>query len=277
MRPWKLALARTPVLGRCLLTVLRAKVGWAYLRPGQRNLLKWLFTSRELTNFTYDLEEDNRHYLAAMIADVSGQPYQVVLGYFREVEGDAELRAHLESATRTSELAFMADSPVRYGRRIGWYALARALKPKVVIETGIDKGLGSCVLTAALRRNSREGAAGRYYGMDINPKAGYLLSGEYAKYGQVLYGDSIESLRAFEGSIDLFITDSDHSADYEAREYHVIADKLSPGAVILGDNAHCNDKLLQFSLANGRRFLFFKEQPKDHWYPGGGIGISFKR
>ena len=277
MRPWKQLLVRIPVLGRCLLTVLRAKVGWAYLRPAQCNLLKWLLTSRELTNFTYDLEEDNRHYLAAMIADVSGQPYQVVLGYFREVEGDAELRAHLESATRTSELAFMADSPVRYGRRIGWYALARALKPKVVIETGIDKGLGSCVLTAALRRNSREGAAGRYYGMDINPKAGYLLSGEYAKYGQVLYGDSIESLRAFEGSIDLFITDSDHSADYEAREYHVIADKLSPGAVILGDNAHCNDKLLQFSLANGRRFLFFKEQPKDHWYPGGGIGISFKR
>ena len=277
MRTLNLALARTPVLGRCLLTVLRAKVGWAYLRPAQCNLLKWLFTSRELTNFTCDLEDDTRHYLAALIADVSGQPYQVVLGYFRELEGDVELRAHLESATRTSELAFMADSQVRYGRRIGWYALVRALKPKVVIETGIDKGLGSCVLSAALRRNSREGAAGRYYGTDINPKAGYLLSGEYAKYGQVLYGDSIESLRAFEGNIDLFINDSDHSAEYEAREYEVIASKLSPRAVVLGDNSHVTDKLLQFSLATGRQFAFFKEQPKDHWYPGGGIGISFKR
>ena len=37
-----------------------------------------------------------------------------------------------------------------YGRRLGWYALVRALKPRTVVETGADKGLGSCVL-AALR------------------------------------------------------------------------------------------------------------------------------
>lgn len=30
-----------------------------------------------------------------------------------------------------------------------------------------------------------------------------------------------------------------------------------------------------FSRQYGRSFLMFKEQPKDHWYPGAGIGISF--
>ena len=171
----------------------------------------------------------------------------------------------------------MADKTAYFARRVGWYALARALRPKTIIETGVDKGLGACVLTAALKRNNEEGYEGRYYGIDINPKAGYLLSGDYANYGCILYGDSIEVLNKFNGNIDLFINDSDHSENYEANEYKTIADKLSKSAVILGDNSHCTDKLLEFSLEQNRQFVFFQETPKDHWYPGAGIGISFVR
>jgi hypothetical protein len=92
-----------------------------------------------------------------------------------------------------------------------------------------------------------------------------------------LYGDSIESLKKLDVAIDLFINDSDHSADYEAEEYKIIADKLSERAFVLGDNSHVTDKLLEFSLATNRQFIFFKEKPLNHWYPGAGIGISFKR
>jgi hypothetical protein len=132
-------------------------------------------------------------------------------------------------------------------------------------------------LTAALKRNKEEGFEGRYYGTDINPNAGYLLSGDYANYGRILYGDSIESLKKFDGIIDLFINDSDHSSAYEAEEYRTVADKLSEHAIILGDNSHSTDKLLEFSLATKRRFVFFQEKPLEHWYPGAGIGISFRR
>ena len=104
-----------------------------------------------------------------------------------------------------------------------------------------------------------------------------MFSGNYAKYGRILYGDSIESLRKFDGVIDLFINDSDHSADYEAEEYRTVAGMLSERAVILGDNSHCSNKLLEFSLKTNRHFVFFHEKPEAHWYPGAGIGISFKR
>jgi predicted O-methyltransferase YrrM len=197
--------------------------------------------------------------------------------YIKEIEEDRELRKHIQDVTAKSALSITADKTVRFGRRIGWYALTRALKPKTVIESGVDKGLGSCVLAAALKRNKEEGYEGQYYGTDINPEAGYLLSGDYANYGCILYGDSIESLRNFDGMIDLFINDSDHSADYEAEEYKTIANKLSEHAIILGDNSHYTDKLLEFSLRTGRHFVFFREEPRDHWYPGAGIGISFKR
>ena len=35
------------------------------------------------------------------------------------------------------------------------------------------------------------------------------------------------------------------------------------------------DKNLNFSMINKRNFVLFKEKPKNHWYPGAGIGISY--
>lgn len=271
------AIARAPLVGRILLIFPRAKVAFSYFREPLAHLLRWLFGSREITNFTYHLDESHERYLAALIAEVTSSSYRDCLAYIEEIKNDGELREHIVRATEQSDLAFIADREVRYGRRVGWYAFVRVMKPKIVIETGVDKGLGACVLTAALKRNNEEGHAGHYYGTDINPDAGYLLSGAYADHGNILCGDSIESLNQFEEPIDLFINDSDHSEDYEAREYLAVQEKLSEHAVVLGDNAHCSDKLFEFSLATNRHFLFFHEKPHKHWYPGGGIGVSFKR
>ena len=123
-------------------------------------------------------------------------------------------------------------------------------------------------------RNSAEGNPGRYYGTDLRKTAGELLTPPYSDVGSVLYGDSLESLRNFREPIGLFINDSDHSADYEYNEYRTVREKLEPGAIIIGDNSHVTSMLAQFSEETGRRFVFFAERPKDHWYPGSGIGIS---
>lgn len=111
--------------------------------------------------------------------------------------------------------------------------------------------------------------------MDLRPEAGYLLSGKYAEFGEILRGDSIESLQRFDKAIDVFINDSDHSIDYETREYQTIAPRLHAGSFIIGDNSHVTPALRDFAIATGRRFLFFHEKPYRHWYPGGGIGLAF--
>jgi predicted O-methyltransferase YrrM len=282
MKRLKMAIARMPIAGDFLLGIwvffaYRARPALSYARRTFSNLFTWMLKSRETTNFTYDLEDRNKRYLASLIADVTNQPFEVIESYIREVETDSALHKHIRDSTVKSDQALIADKDVRYGRRVGWYALVRSLKPRVVVETGVDKGLGACLLTAALRKNATENHQGRYFGTDIDPAAGYLLSGEYANYGRILYGDSIESLRTLEGEIDLFINDSDHSSKYEADEYRTIAHKLSKDAIILGDNSHATDALLEFSLETNRHFVFFQEKPKDHWYPGAGIGISFSR
>jgi predicted O-methyltransferase YrrM len=246
-----------------------------YFRPKLVLLIRKTFGTGEVTNFTYDLSEKNLRYLAHTISLVTSRPVAEIAGYIAEARRDAGLKAHIVNATRDRGLPLRHDVECLFGRRLGWYALARVLHPKVVVETGVDRGHGAALLCAALLRNASEGFPGRYYGLDIAPGAGWLLSGPYAAAGTIVYGDAIASLHAFNGAIDLYINDSDHSADYEYREYVTIANKLSPQAVVLGDNAHATDKLSLFSEQTGRRFLFFREEPVDHWYPGAGIGISF--
>lgn len=267
-------LSRTPGVGTVLVFLYRFKTGFlSAIRPFSVFLL-WLVKSREYTNYTYDLEPRNKRHLAAFVAHVVGRPYSEVLGYIQEIEDDTDLKGTIAEGVSKEGRGANAEMP--YGRRLGWYALVRALKPRFVVETGVDKGLGACVLTAALRRNAMEGSEGRYVGTDINPEAGHLLRGEYARYGEILYGDSIGSLGMLTDQIDIFINDSEHSAEYEAREYATVLDKLSDNALIVGDNAHVTDCLMRFALNTNRHFLFFREEPAGHWYGGAGIGVAFR-
>ena len=258
---------------RIPLRLLRAS---RYYNKRYLQILKWGFSSREGGNYTYDLTESNMTYLAHIVSIASGATFLEIQSYINEARKDKLLETHIIKETRRSPQSSYADLRVSFGRRLGWYAFVRALRPKVIIETGIDKGLGSVLLCSALLRNKSDGFEGRYYGTDINPDAGYLLSAPYSEVGEVLYGDSIESLKRFNRNIDLFINDSDHSKGYEKEEYRTVQSKLSPGAYILGDNSHITDELATFSSETGRLFLFFKEEPCNHWYPGGGIGISFR-
>lgn len=245
----------------------------AYIWPIVRTWIGWLFRSRENSNFTYDLTERCQIYLAAGLSALLGERYETVRKYMDEIQEDSEFNDHIRRLQRKHPLRYRTDPEPCVGRRMVWYAIVRMTKPALVVETGVDQGMGAVVLCAALKRNAAEGHPGQYRGTDINPQAGYFLKGEYAEFGEVLYGDSLQSLTKL-SNIDVFINDSDHSADYELAEYEMIRDKLTSGAIILGDNAHVTPRLAEFSLRNGRRFIFLAEEPARHWYRGGGVGVS---
>jgi|688.fasta_scaffold279811_1 predicted O-methyltransferase YrrM len=235
--------------------------------------LIWTGRKTENSNFYYDLTDKNTLELAQLISIVCKIEPTKAEAYLNEARQDMELRAHLRETLQADNS--MKDSNLQLGRRIGWYAVIRAMKPKLVVETGVHQGVGAVTIISALMRNSEEGCTGRYLGTDIDPEAGVLLTGKYLDFGELLYGDSIESLERISEKVDIFINDSDHSEVYEAREYEVITSKLGAGSIILGDNSHVTDALLKHSISKQRKFLFFKEEPKSHWYPGGGIGVSF--
>jgi GT2 family glycosyltransferase/Flp pilus assembly protein TadD/predicted O-methyltransferase YrrM len=253
----------------------RLKLALGYFEPQLQHILDWLVASKETTNLTYDLTVLNKAHLQWFIALVTGTPGATIARYFHELEQDEQLKAHVRQLTLASQQRFTADEIARYGRRLGWYAIVRAMKPKVIVETGVDKGLGTCVLAAAVMKNQAEGFPGHVYATEIDPKGGFLLQPPYTQFGTILYGDSIQTLQKFPHPIDLAVCDSAHTAEYERGEYEAIRDKLPNGSLIISDNAHVTHELANFATASGKQFLFFQEKPGSHFYPGAGIGIAF--
>jgi len=250
----------------------RSRIVSRYLKPQNKLARAWIWKRTENDNFYYDLTEANRADLAHLVSLTTGVSVSEVKGYIAELAMDSEIRNHISNSWQSNPA--LKDAYVGLGRREGWYAFVRALKPKIVIETGVSHGVGACVIASALLRNREEGFAGQYLGTDWDESAGFLLSERYKEAGRIIYGDSITTLESLDLEVDLFINDSDHSFEYEAREYQVIKSKLSKSAFILGDNSHVSPSLREFADMSGRGFAFFKEVPKDHWYPGAGIGIS---
>jgi len=232
--------------------------------------VRWLVLSREHTNFTYDLEPRNVEHLTWFVAAVADAPVGEIREYLAELEDDRALREHLERRAVMSPRRGLTDRRVRYGRRAGWYALVRALRPVHVVETGTDKGLGTCVLAAAMIKNE----GGRVTTIDTSDAAGSLLGGVYAGVVDRLIGDSVALLPSLD-PVDLFIHDSLHTVEHEAAELE--AAPMTRGVVALSDNAHVTDVLAGWAARTSRHFLYFQERPRGHWYPGAGIGAAWRR
>jgi hypothetical protein len=233
-----------------------------------------LFLSREQSNYTYDLTPRNEKYLARLLAVVLKRDVSEMEGYLFELLQNFELRDFLSETIRASRYRYSTDETPRYGRRMGWYAVIRAVKPGVVVETGIHNGLGSAVCCEALKRNGEEGFPGKYIGVDIAPGSGWMIGDRYSGVADLRFRDAAEEFRRMTEQVDVYINDADHREEFELQEYNVAASRLSSNALILGDNAHASNALADFSDAKGRRFVFFREEPVGHWYGGAGIGIS---
>jgi hypothetical protein len=225
----------------------------------------------ELDNFTYDIA--NRDELCDFIAGTLNQDRDTVAGYIREIEDDASFRNELNAKLRMRR---DRKSVALYGRRVGWYCIVRCMRSRVVIETGVHDGLGSSVLLQALYRNRAEGHEGQLFGIDINPKAGWLIPDRLRDHMTLLIEDSAVAVPriASEQAVDLFIHDSDHSYAHELKEFQTVASGLAPAAIVLSDNSHVTTALKDFAAASGRSYAFWQEKPENHFYPGSGIGVS---
>ena len=215
-------------------------------------------------------------HLAWTLVPITEKSYDQIRGVINEIVTDMNLKRHITEWHPKGNYAQITDPVARYGRRILWYVLVRTLKPGVIIESGVHTGLGTCVLSAAIIKNRAEGFKGNLYAVDIDPKAGGLVQSTYKDVVKLSIQDSLGYLRTFDKSIDLFIHDSDHTAQHELSEYQIIKDKLSSEAVIISNNAHVTDVLPDFAAKTGLCFTCFQESPIHHFYPGAGVGIAYK-
>ncbi len=268
-------IAKYTPLGRLALIPIRLAWGLTYPLRQAGQVARWAFQSKEYYNHSYHLTRLNRDYLVSYVAVVSGHPEAVIDQYVRELEQDETFREQLRQLTRQSRDRHNCDVEPRYGRRLGWYALVRATRPRVVVETGVDRGLGTAVLAAAMKRNADDGIPGMVHATDIIPECGHLLGEPGKRYCKIHLGDSVETLKKFAEPVDLFLHDSDHREEYEWAEFLAIEPRLHAGSIVLSDNSQQSPKLREFARRLNRQFLYFQDQPAEHWWPGDGIGAAF--
>lgn len=235
----------------------------------------WSKKRTENYNFYYDITEKNLIDLCHLMSTIFLEDYNTVYSYANELKNNRDLISfiHREFADDPK----MKDAKIAFARRIGWYVLIRITRPRKVVETGVHQGVGALVITSALMKNFEEGNHGSYLGIDIDPNSGVLFKGKYAEVGEIKIGDSIDILKGLSGTVDLFISDSDHENEYENNEYEAFLPFLKDNSIIISDNSHANSVLADFSLKHNRNYFFFAESPLNHWYPGAGIGFSIAK
>jgi hypothetical protein len=244
------------------------------IRERPLDVLRYVLLDPELDNFTYPLA--NERELAAFVGQALGIPESQVQGYFEEVRRDPELTAGLRKA---SGRRLDRKRTVHFGRRLGWYAAVRALAPAVVVETGIHEGLGSLLLLRALERNAEQGVDGRLISVDIDPGAGWLVAPHLRGRWQPIFASTFDALEpALDGlEVGVMIHDSDHTYDCERFEFETAAAHAAPVVALISDNAHGDTALPDVAKSLGVEYRLFLERPKNHFYPGAGLGLSILR
>lgn len=263
-------LADTPAASAIALPARLKEVGKAEWKFS-RDSVTWLLQSKEHTNYTYDLTDVNIGQLEWFIANMTGRHIDETRGYFAELRNDIELAEHVAERSRLGSRRRLADPVARWGRRLGWYALVRSIRPSCVVETGTDKGLGSLAIASALLRNH----CGYLVTIDLNPTSGWLIADRWASVIDRRIGDSLQILSGLASPVDMFLHDSLHTVEHESEEYRLVEPKLTSNALVLSDNAEAHPTLMRWAEQTGRRYSFFREEPSGHWYGGGGIGAAY--
>ena len=88
-------------------------------------IIKWMFNSNEDTNYTYDPEEKNLDELYKLFENIFEINY-------------SKIKDYLKNKIETSNFKNFADTEIKYSRKIGWYIIARIIKPKNHWYPGID-------------------------------------------------------------------------------------------------------------------------------------------
>ena len=150
------------------------------------------------------------------------------------------------------------------------YVVCRALKPRVVVETGVGSGVTTSFILQALAANGE----GRLWSIDLPPIGSEQFAGSFVPQPlrsrwTLLRGRSRDLLPRLLSDLpapDVFLHDSLHTTRNMTFEFHTAWQKMNSGGVLLSDDIHmsnafarfANDKQIGLSLVGNRFGVAFK-------------------
>jgi predicted O-methyltransferase YrrM len=137
------------------------------------------------------------------------------------------------------------------------YVLCRAIKPRIVVETGVASGVSTTFILDALWKNR----LGKLYSLDLPPpygeqtlflpegKVGWLVPDELKSKWDLVLGKTSETLTPLLyklNRIDMFLHDSEHTYENMMYEMKTAWPFLSPRGILFVDDAKCNTAFSDF-------------------------------
>jgi hypothetical protein len=233
--------------------------------------LRYVLWDPEVESHSYEVE--NVGELAQFVAALLDVPERQVLEYVGELDVDPELNERLRRQTRWRFDVKTGPPP---GSRLLWYALARTLKPRLIVETGIYQGLGSLVLLRALEQNAREGVEGSLLSIDADPDAGTLVHPRVQGRWRKVVGMTNEILESeLDGqAVGMMIQDTGHTYENQSFEFGVVHAHRAERLVLIDNGGGQTDALRDLCARAGGVYQHFRDRPLNHFYPAGGSGVG---
>jgi predicted O-methyltransferase YrrM len=140
------------------------------------------------------------------------------------------------------------------------YAVARAMRPEVIVETGVGNGISSSYWLLACHLNGK----GRVYSIDIGngeflppgKPTGWIVPGYLRSRWTLRLGDAwdvLPQLLAEAGELDIFVHDSCHSYEHMNFEFDQAYPRIRAGGLLMSDDVEFNSAYHDFICARGVR------------------------
>jgi len=144
----------------------------------------------------------------------------------------------------------------------GMWAVTRHLRPEVVVETGVARGLSTAAVLAAMRSNGM----GHLFSIDLpevkmvrDGESGVAVNAELRDRWTLLRGGSrrlLPKLLDRVAPVDVFLHDSLHTASNMTFEMEAAWLTLRSGGILFVDDADQNEAFLNFVVRHGGSHCF---------------------
>ena len=176
-----------------------------------------------------------------------------IRAFLEEPFDDTEFANHLKRATKLVGQSALSTADLYAKKALILYAAARALKPQIVVETGVANGVSSSYLLLAMQKNR----TGELHSIEMGDSsvilkgktAGWLVP-QYLRERWTLHIGLSEAilpglLRGLP-PLDLFIHDSLHTYEHMMLEFELAFPYLKAGGLLVADDAVWNSSFRDF-------------------------------
>jgi predicted O-methyltransferase YrrM len=215
-----------------------------------------------------DIDRETQNKVQSFVKSLTRANEAEINNFISEILSDTKLEASLASKSDfgSGEKPFSYRIAVDTASRLALYVICRAVKPAVVVETGVASGTSSSYILRALDKNAK----GKLYSIDVpwytvthnwkaaftdkDPKAqaielqsGWIIPDYLRDRWELTMGMTNEKLPPLlqnVGPVDVFFHDSEHSYENMSWEFRTIWPALKKNGVML---VHNIDKTAAFS------------------------------